>query len=321
MFLSENENILPTNSNTKAWGLLMIRPVNFGFNPETASSNAFQNEAFGLENKDTAQEKALLEFDTFVGKLKIAGIEVLVIEDTLEPATPDSIFPNNWISFHETGTIITYPMQAINRRLERRKDIIESISQKFNTTENFDLSYFEQENKHLEGTGSMVLDRQKKLAYACLSPRTNKEVLNKFCEITGYKAIVFDAIDANGKAIYHTNVLMCVGTEFVVICMEAIPAAAERDMVLETIKNSGKELIEITLDQMNNFAGNMLEAANKNGEKYLIMSSSAYHSLTNWEIEKLDKYTKILHSDLTMIEGNGGGSARCMMAEIFLKEK
>jgi hypothetical protein len=301
--------------------ILMIRPVNFGFNEQTATSNAFQNIEFGIANKDLAQEIALKEFDLMVAKLREVGVNVLVIDDTLEPHTPDSIFPNNWISFHEDGAIITYPMQAENRRLERREEIVHTIENQFVVNKIIDLTYFEKEGKYLEGTGSMVLDRQIKIAYACISPRTELTVLNVFSEKTAYKIVAFEAVDNFGKAIYHTNVLMCVGSEFVVICLDAIPNEIERNSVVKSIEKVGKKIIEITLIQMNKFAGNMLEVKGAENNKYLVMSSSAFNSLTNNQIAMLQKYCKIIHSDLSMIEGNGGGSARCMMAEVCLLQK
>ncbi len=322
MHLTENYKNLSSTPLSGARGastILMIRPVNFNFNEQTATSNAFQNVEFGKANASKAQETALLEFDTIVGKLKDIGVNVIIVEDTLEPRTPDSIFPNNWISFHEDGTLVTYPMQAENRRLERREDIIQLIERQFIIRRKVDLTFFEKDKIYLEGTGSMVLDRQNKIAYACISPRTDSKVLNSFGLEIGYKIIEFDAIDGAGRAIYHTNVLMCVAKEFVVICLDSIPN--ERLKVVESITNSGKEIIEITLEQMNQFAGNMLEVFGANSSQYLVMSSSAYYSLNKNQLEKLEKYSKIVHSDLSMIEGNGGGSARCMMAEVCLERR
>jgi hypothetical protein len=320
MILSKNQENQPNFPPLGVGGhnILMIRPVNFGFNEQTATSNAFQNVEFGKANATKAQETALLEFDTIVGKLRAVGVNVIVIEDTLELRTQDSIFPNNWISFHEDGTLITYPMQAENRRQERREDIIQLIEKQFAVNRKVDLSFFEKDEMYLEGTGSMVLDRQNKIAYACLSPRTHMVVLEKFSLETGYKIVEFDAVDGEGRAIYHTNVLMCIAKEFVVICLDSIPNQIERKKVIESIEKSDKEIIEITLDQMNHFAGNMLEVVGENNVKYLIMSSSAYNSLNQNQIEKLEKHSKIIHSDLSMIEGNGGGSARCMMAEVCM---
>jgi hypothetical protein len=301
--------------------ILMIRPVNFGFNPETAESNAFQNVEFGKQNQNNAQTVALQEFDEMVTQLRKAGVNVMVIDDTPEPHTPDSIFPNNWISFHANGTVITYPMQAENRRLERREDIVEQISESFYINRRIDLSVFETENKFLEGTGSMVLDRKHKIAYACLSPRTHEDVLKEFSVQMNYEIVKFNAVDGSNKQIYHTNVLMCIGDMFAVICLEAIPDLDERLMVRNSLEQSGKRIVEISLEQMNQFAGNMLEVKGHHGEKILVMSRAAHNSLTEKQIDILDDYCSIHSFDLTMIEGNGGGSARCMMAEVHLPIK
>jgi hypothetical protein len=301
--------------------LLMIRPVNFGFNQETAESNAFQNVEFGEQNKDKSQQIALKEFDEMVSHLQKLGVNITVIDDTWETYTPDSIFPNNWVSFHGNGTVITYPMQAENRRLERREDIINQLSASFYINRRIDLSSFEDESKFLEGTGSMVLDRKYKIAYACLSPRTHVEVLKEFSIQMNYEVIVFNAADGAGKQIYHTNVVMCIGDMFAVICLEAIPDLDERLMVRNSLEQSGKRIIDISLVQMSQFAGNMLEVKNQNGENLLIMSSSSYNSLQAKQLEILNEYSTLYHFDLSMIEGNGGGSARCMMAEIHLPSK
>lgn len=295
----------------------MIRPVRFGFNAETAVNNAFQQ-----ANTETGvQEKALQEFDNFVALLRSKGVDVLVIDDTPEPHTPDSIFPNNWISFHENGTVLLYPMFAENRRLERKAQVIDRVAQQFDIRYSKDLSGFEQENRFLEGTGSMVLDRVNRIAYACLSPRTDQQVLDEFCKELDYAAVVFTAVDGNDRAIYHTNVLMCVADRYVVICLDAIPDAEEKQKVENAIIDSGKELIPISLEQMNHFAGNMLQIEGDNGTSLLVMSSQAYASLTGQQIEKLAGFNEIVHAPLDIIEKNGGGSARCMMAEIHLPLK
>jgi hypothetical protein len=301
--------------------ILMIRPVNFGFNQETAESNAFQNAEFGKQNKDKSQQEALREFDEMVSQLRKSGVNIIVIDDTSNPYTPDSIFPNNWVSFHGNGSVITYPMQAENRRLERREDIIEQLSETFYINRRIDLSSFEAENKFLEGTGSMVLDRKYKIAYACLSPRTNEEVLKEFSVQMNYEIVAFSAVDGAGKQIYHTNVVMCIGDMFAVICLEAIPDLDERLMVRNSLEQSGKRVVEISLKQMNQFAGNMLEVKSLKGEKILVMSSSAYQSLNPKQLAILNEYCTIHHFVLSMIEGNGGGSARCMMAEVHLPVK
>ena len=297
--------------------LLMIRPVAFDFNAETAVNNAFQQAG---SNHD-AQIKAEKEFDDFVYVLRNAGVDVTVIQDTPEPRTPDSIFPNNWISFHDDGTIVLYPMFAVNRRAERKPHVIETLKKKFIISNTIDLSSFEKENLFLEGTGSMVLDRMNKISYACISARTDLSVLKEWCQKTKYTHCSFRSVDQKGGEIYHTNVMMCVADRFVVICLDSIPDAEEKNKVIQQINQSGKEIISITLDQMNQFAGNMLQVENKEGKKYLVMSSRAYRSLTPEQIGKINTYNEILHSDLHTIETNGGGSARCMMAEIFLEEK
>ena len=301
--------------------ILMIRPVRFGFNEQTAVTNAFQDVKLAAQTKDLAQEDAQREFDEMVLHLKAVGVDVIVIEDTPEPHTPDSIFPNNWVSFHNNGTVILYPMQAENRRLERRKDIIKLLEERFYINRLIDLSYFEEQNKYLEGTGSMVLDRKFKTAYACLSPRTHEEVLKEFALQMNYEVVAFTAVDEAGKQIYHTNVLMCIGDMFALICLEAIPDLDERYVVRQTLEQSGRQIVEISLDQMKHFAGNMLQVKNAKGNSLLVMSTQAYESLSHKQIDALDDYATLLHFDLSMIEGNGGGSARCMMAEVHLPLK
>jgi hypothetical protein len=292
----------------------MIRPVNFGFNAETAVNNAFQ--VAGQD--DAAQDKAAKEFDAFVQVLKDNGVDVTVVNDTPEPYTPDSIFPNNWVSFHRDGTIILYPMFATNRRQERKPGVLQQLGEKFSINKKIDLTSYEPQNKYLEGTGSMVLDRDKKIAYACISPRTDKTILEDFAKQMGYRPVPFTSVDQNGKAIYHTNVMMCVADRYVVICLDSIADKKERAMVEKVISESGKQIITITLDQMNHFAGNMLQIENNKGEKLLVMSSQAYKALHMGQVEQLESFNKIIHSSLDTIESNGGGSARCMMAEVFL---
>jgi len=294
--------------------ILMIRPVNFAFNSQTAVNNAFQ---IASDDRDVHQ-KAIGEFDAFVDKLRSKKIDVIVVNDTPAPHTPDSIFPNNWISFHSNGDIILYPMFAENRRHERKPNVIAEIRSKFSISNTIDLSHYEQQHKFLEGTGSVVLDRDKKLAYACLSPRTDEKLFNEFCRMMKYEPVKFHAIDSKGKAIYHTNVLMCVAESYVVICLDSIPDSAERKMVEEKIVASGKELIEVTFEQMNHFAGNMLQVNDADGKKYIVMSTQAYESLTREQVSKLRSYNEIIFSSLDTIEKNGGGSARCMMAEVHL---
>ncbi len=294
--------------------ILMIRPVNFAFNEQTAASNAFQKNGEQIE----VQQKALQEFDAFVQLLQQNGVQVKVIDDTPEQHTPDSIFPNNWISFHQNGSVFLYPMQAENRRLERK--VFGLIKAAFHINEVFDLTYFEAQNQFLEGTGSMVLDRENKLTYACLSPRTNEIVLNEFCRISGYKPVLFRAEQA-GKAIYHTNVLMALGDRFAVICLDSIPDETEKRMVKTALQQSGKEIVEINFEQMNAFAGNMLQLKNNLDEHLLIMSETAFLSLKEAQVKTLENYCRLIYSSLNTIETNGGGSARCMMAEVFLPIK
>lgn len=297
--------------------ILMIRPVAFGLNIQTADSNAFQNKN---ASQEAVQEKALQEFDAFVDKLRALKINVTVIEDTNQPHTPDSIFPNNWISFHENGDIFLYPMQAENRRLERRDDLIEQLKSNFKVGEIHDLSEAEKQGFYLEGTGSMVLDRENKISYACLSIRTQENVLDDFCKKSGYKAVKFHAFDQNNFAIYHTNVMMCVGDKFVVVCFESVTDLAERDLLKQAFIDTNKEIIEISLDQMNQFGGNMLQVKNTDDKSFIIMSERAYLSLNESQKAQISKYAEPLYSTLTTIEDNGGGSARCMMAEIHLPQ-
>lgn len=295
----------------------MIRPVRFGFNAETAVNNAFQLNS----SEEGTQEKALEEFDRFVALLRANGIDVTVVEDTVEPHTPDSIFPNNWVSFHEDGSLLLYPMFAENRRMERKEHVLDVISQKFNVKNKIDLSAYEQQHLFLEGTGSMVLDRDNKIAYACLSPRTDAQLLDRFCEQQGYLPVVFTAVDGNGQPIYHTNVMMCVADEYAVICTACIADEEERKKVTASLTRHGKEIIDISFEQVNHFAGNMLQVNNAEGKKFLVMSSQAYNHLRIQQILAIEHYNPILHSDIATIETNGGGSARCMMAEVFLPIK
>lgn len=291
--------------------LLMIKPSHFGFNVETAANNYFQQNIPG-----NLQQKALKEFEVFVTLLQKNNILVTVINDTNDTISPDAIFPNNWISFDEEKGIFLYPMYAQNRRLEKNEKIIHSIKSLASIQKITNLSYFEKENKFLEGTGSMVLDRAHKIAYACLSPRTTIEVLNEFCKQTNYSSCTFISTDINDKEIYHTNVMMCVADKYVVICLESIKNKIELDIIKKTIKQTNKEIIELTLQQINCFAGNMLQIKNKDRMMYLIMSTTAYQSLTTIQIAKLEKYNTILHTSINTIETIGGGSVRCMLAEI-----
>lgn len=292
----------------------MIRPVRFGYNAETAVNNAFQEKGPQQE----VQVKALAEFDQFVKKLREQDIDVMVVEDTPEPHTPDSIFPNNWVSFHGDGSIKLYPMFAQNRRAERDKNVLPKIKAEFEVYGTYDLSDMEFGNKFLEGTGSMVLDRTNKIAYACISPRTDEELVLLWCRDHKYKPCCFDAEDEKGDPIYHTNVIMCVADKYAVVCLECIPDVAERDELKQNLAETGKMIIPISLEQVKQFAGNMLQVTNRSGKKILFMSSRAYHSLSITQENQLLQFNPIVHSPLDTIETNGGGSARCMMAEVYL---
>jgi hypothetical protein len=295
----------------------MIRPVNFAFNAETAVNNTFQVAG----NDDGAQQLAILEFENFVALLEEEDVDVTVVNDSPTPFTPDSIFPNNWISFHQDGIVCLYPMYAANRRLERKPAVLEKLAESFEITDKIDLSGYENQDSFLEGTGSMVLDRDNNIAYACLSPRTDVNVLEKFCSLMKYRPVIFHATDSSGLAIYHTNVMMCVGEKFVVIALDSIRDQQESDHVLNMIRQSGKEVIDITMEQVKEFAGNMLELNNRRNEKLLVMSTRAYESLNEDQIKKLNEWCRIIHSPLNTIETNGGGSARCMIAEIHLPRR
>ncbi len=301
--------------------LLMIRPVAFRMNEQTAVNNYYQKVLDNLSS-ETVNQKAQEEFDTFVQKLKMIGLNVVVVEDTLSPDTPDSIFPNNWISFHETGDVVLYPMFAENRRGERREDVLDILEDNgFVINEIMDYTSAEEDGFYLEGTGSIVLDRENGKAYCALSPRADEELFIEFCEDFEYSPVIFEAfqtVNGERKLIYHTNVMMCIGDTFAVICADCIDDKKERKMVLDSLRGDGKEIILITEAQVNNFAGNMLEVLGADDRRYLVMSSSAHQSLTKKQIAQLEEHVTILSSSLDTIEACGGGSARCMMAEIFL---
>jgi hypothetical protein len=300
--------------------ILMVRPASFGFNPETAENNFYQqNDARSLSE---IQALAQREFDGFVALLRDQGVRVLVIEDTVEPRKTDAVFPNNWFSTHPDGKVILYPMFSPNRRLERRKDIMESlINLDFQVNEIIDLSFFEQSGQFLEGTGSMVMDHSARVIYACFSERTHPVPLDYVSKLLGYSVIGFDAVqEIQGKVspIYHTNVMMHIGTDLAVVCLESIPKTAERQKVQDSLTQSGKKVIPITAKQKFNFAGNMLEVSNDGGEKFTVMSQAALDSLNVGQIQQIEKYTTIISPQIPTIEKLGGGSARCMLAEIFL---
>ena len=299
--------------------VMMIRPINFKANPQTISTNAFQS--MSAEEKDAEiQEGALEEFNALVYKLRENGVHVVSINDTPKPNTPDSIFPNNWVSTHEDGTVVLYPMLTKNRRAERRSDILHTLEEEksFKIDKLIDLAHYENEGQFLEGTGSMVLDRINKIAYACLSARTYLNVLEDFGKQLKYKIVAFHSVDRKGMEIYHTNVMMSVGDKFAVVCSESVPDLKEREKLIKSLEKTGHEIIEISYKQLYSFAGNMLQVRNEAGESILVMSQQARDSLNEEQVTKIEKYARILSSPLEVIEKHGGGSARCMLAEIHL---
>lgn len=293
--------------------VFMVKPVSFTYNPQTANDNAFQKK--GTENN--TQEAALREFVAFTSLLKANGIDVVVVNDTKLPFTPDSIFPNNWFSTHEDGTLVLYPVCALNRRSERKDDFFDGIRKNFKIRRTLDLTEWEEQEMYLESTGSMVFDRCNKIVYSCTSSRTHIGPLEAFCKQLCFTPVMFRALDRNGKEIYHTNVMMNIGSEIAVVCLESIEESS-REKVVNSLQETGKEIIEISFDQMENFAGNMLELTNNLGKKLLVMSATARLSLTAEQLKTINKhYYRILSPQLDTIEINGGGSARCMMAELF----
>lgn len=298
--------------------VLMVRPVAFGFNEETAVNNHYQKKG-NLSNYEI-QEKALFEFDEMVSKLKNIGIDVKILQDTKTPHTPDSIFPNNWFSTHSDNTVILYPMFAKNRRLERREDLYD-IFENINEIKTLDYSQLENEGVFLEGTGSLVLDRKNKKAYCSLSERADERLLNIFCDDMGYKKIDFrsyQTVDTKRKLIYHTNVMMSIAENYAILCADAIDNKEERQKVIDELKANKKEIIYISEEQVENFLGNAIELKNKDGVSILIMSSTAYNILTEKQKNIIEKYSVILPVDVKTIEKYGGGSARCMIAELFI---
>jgi len=295
----------------------MIRPARFDFNPETAVNNVFQKHSDSGDVNARAQE----EFDGFVEKLRSNGLDVLVIDDSREPHKPDAVFPNNWISMHSNGTVCLYPMYAPNRRLERDPSIVARIAVRFKVRKVTDLSHFEKQGLFLEGTGSMVLDRENRIAYACLSERTDERVLQEFCRKLHYNTVTFRAVDENGRPVYHTNVVMCVAKTFAVVCLDTVTDPKEREKLSKSLEGTGKEVVPITLSQMHDFAGNMLQVTDENGRDLLVMSSRAHGALTEDQLQRIAKHCEVLHSPLDTIETHGGGSARCMIAENFLPER
>jgi hypothetical protein len=301
-----------------ASAVLMIRPARFQSNPQTAESNRFQ----GKTSVSPAEQHAaaLAEFEALARQLEGAGIRVVIVDDTPEPHTPDAIFPNNWVSFHANGTVVLYPMEAPNRRTERRRDIIESVADDhgFVVHNVIDLTHHEKDGHFLEGTGSMVLDRTNRIAYACLSSRTHLDALGEFAQRLDYEVLAFDAVDQHGAAIYHTNVLMNVGEKIAVVCDEAIPREEQRKAVLESLAATGHDVIRLTFAQLNAFAGNMLELRSSGGQRVTAMSDQAYRALTRDQLAKFSQNGAIVRAPIDTIECSAGGSVRCMLAEIHL---
>lgn len=310
---AENKPMQSTNT------IFLVRPSTFAFNKETFISNKFQFEI--VESKESIQQKVLAEFDAFANTLSARGIQVHVFEDTIFPEKPDAIFPNNWVSFHEDGTMILYPMLALNRRLERREDIQTFFKNNFIIHRLLDLTMYEKDNRFLEGTGSIVFDHIHQVAYAAVSPRTDKDLFLLVCDYLHYKPICFHAFDKSEIAIYHTNVMMCIGKFFAVICLECIADKTERALLVNQLKFTGHQLIDISFEQMYHFAGNMLCLQTNENKEILVLSQSACDELTEIQKKEIEKHVELLPLSIPTIETIGGGSARCMIAEIFLQPK
>jgi len=297
--------------------ILMVRPAAFGSNPETAESNVFQQTS-SIDNLDI-QQNALEEFNSVVSMLRANGVRLHIVDDTLNQLKPDAVFPNNWISTHEDGSVVLYPMMAESRRAERRRDILDELERYYQVRKVVDLSRYEQENRFLEGTGSMVLDRINGVIYACRSPRTDEKVLKELARMLDYRVVVFDAVDSSGKAVYHTNVLLCIGTRFAVLSDFAIPDAQERERVMTSLAGGGRRIVKLRPDQLGQFAGNLLEIHGR--ENLLAMSTGAYQSLSDSQLDLIELWASPVHAAIPTIEKIGGGSVRCMLAEIFLPRK
>lgn len=296
----------------------MIRPVRFASNTQTAASNRFQGKS--MLDHAAQNEHAQREFDAMVEKLRAASIDVVVVNDTEEPHTPDSVFPNNWVSFHNDGRVVLYPMEAENRRLERRADILEQLAQQHGYTikEVVDLSRYEQSGRYLEGTGSLVLDRPNRVAYACLSTRTHLEPLAEFAQRMDYEVMAFDAVDSDGAPIYHTNVLMNVGEKLATLCSAAIKDESQRAAVLRSLADTGHDAIDLSYEQLAAFAGNMLELRGGNGQRLVALSQQAYDALDDKQRAKLHANGDVVPVAIPVIEASAGGSVRCMLADLHL---
>jgi hypothetical protein len=298
--------------------IVMVRPAAFGFNPETAGTNAFQHDITDIGRREI-ERRAQAEFDLLTERLRNAGVDVIVVEDTADPQKPDAVFPNNWISFHDDGTVVLYPMFSPLRRLERRRDVIERVrASGFQVKRVIDLSHHENDGRYLEGTGSIVFDHVHRTAYANLSPRTNPQVLKELCDLLGYTSITFRAVDERGQDIYHTNVMMSIGDEFAIVCADSIPDPVERKLVLESLKATGRDIITIDYAQLARFAGNVLQLPTASGRTVLAMSNQALLALRPDQRETILKHSEIVEAPLPLIEAIEGGSARCMMAGVHL---
>jgi hypothetical protein len=298
--------------------ILLVKPSQFVFNTETSASNAFQHLS-SISNEEV-KNAAINEFELFASTLKSKGVNVFIINDTADPVKPDAVFPNNWVTFHADGTVVLYPMQAENRRNERRMDIVDTLKRTFQMEKIIDLSFYEKENKFLEGTGSIIFDHVNKTAYACLSPRTDKALFTHAVKLLGYSPVYFAARDEKGKDIYHTNVMMNVAEKFAVICLDSLFNKPEREAVISSLTNSGHFIIDISFKQMNCFAGNMLTVLSDKNESLTILSQTAFNCLSQNQKQEIEKYSELVPVAIPTIETIGGGSARCMMAEIFLQK-
>ncbi len=297
----------------------MIRPASFGYNAETSASNVFQGNV-SLSSQQV-QSEAVKEFDAFADRLRSHKIEVLIIEDTPLPPKPDAVFPNNWFCTLNDGTIAIFPMFAANRRIEVRSDLVQILKDRFMVTNTEDWTTYDADNLYLEGTGSMIIDHENKIIYACLSPRTNAALLQQFCDAHGYKSVTFSSKDDNRTDVYHTNVIMHIGEGYAVICLSSIRDEAERNKVIESLTETRHNIVDITMQQVHRYAGNMLQVESEDGKLYTILSQSAFQSLSDEQKQQLSIYTNLLPVNISTIETVGGGSVRCMMAEIFLEKK
>lgn len=299
--------------------IFMVRPEHFGYNPQTAQSNTFQISK-KIDSSNELKKSAITQFDQFVEKIRSHGIKVHVFHSPKHMKLPDAVFPNNWVTFHENGTVVLYPMLAENRRLERRLDVIDKIGETFTINEVIDLSVEEANNLILEGSGSIVFDHKNMIAYANESPRTHKMLFDRICQKLGCRQVFFNATDEDGIDIFHTNVMMMIGDGYSVICIKSI-RESQRAHVVNTLKSAGLEIIDISHHQMKAFAGNMIQLQSEDGQKYLVMSDSAYYALDENQKKALLKYNQIIHADVSTIENVGGGSARCMIAGIHLQKR